>query len=378
MKQLITLTFCLLNACLFADDAISRKDDVEKNKVSVLAFDDQGNILRSGVGFLWDEKSLVCAYSTVKGASTIKLEDTGLHSYSTRLISFNDAYDFAILKTEEEDMEPSLLAGSDTLAVGDRVYFFHREKGKWQFTEALVRGWMDSGQGYETIRLQKSSQSTPGSDVSYDPSPLYNESAKVIGWVYRESLALPLKAMSGYVEEPNTSIALTDVKAPSDVWAAQKVKESVPSDVPFECCQMVFAEGTKQYPFRIQFPEQWKYQTYPQAARFLLRAKDFTYGVSLELRIFPQQTEDLVSAIDRIETLIFSGMPRSELVPYSSDHLTGFKAIYDEPNQMNGYSRVVFYVMSKNRFCILSITYPQKHSEEMTSVIEMVLASFEI
>lgn len=378
MKRLFSLRIMFLCGLVFADDLALREQAVEKNRVAVLSLDEREKILRSGIGFLLDESTLICGYTTVRGASSIKLEDAGLHSYSTRLITFNEFYNFAVLKAEEEDLEASSLAGSDTLAVGDRVYFFQREKGKWQFNEALVKGWIDSGKGYEMIRLQSLSENVTGqASVPYEPSPLYNESAKVIGWLYRDSIALPLKAMAGFFETPGATIPLSDVRGSSDVWAAREIEGESPEG-PFECCAMKLVEGTRQFPFRIQFPDQWSYQSYPQASRFLLRAEDSEFGILLELRVMSQDTDDLSMAVERAETLIFSGMSRSELVPFSTDHLTGFKAVYEDLGGEKGHSRTIFYTMSKKLFYALSLTYPQKHSEELAPAIEMIFASFQI
>jgi Trypsin-like peptidase domain len=380
MKCQFIFAVMLLCSYAFPDDIPTQGEIIEKNRINVLSFDEHGMLLRSGTGFLWDGSTLVCGYSTVKGASSIKIEEDGLHSYSTRLISFNDFYDFAILKAEEEDMEASTLAGSDTLAVGDRVYFFQRDKGKWQLSEAMVKGWIDSGKGYEMIRLQTFPQKTSGQkdrSTTYEPSPLFNESAKVIGWIYRESIALPLKAMAGYLEARNSTIPLSQVHGTSDVWAPQKVEENAPPG-PFECCNMILVEGTKQFPFQVQFPEQWAYQIYPQASRFLLRAKHPQFGISLELRAMPQETDDLSFAVERAETLIFSAMSRSELIPFSTSRLSGFKATYEDLAGENGYSRIIFYTMAKGHFYALSITYPQKHAEELVPVVDMIFASFKI
>src|SRR4030095_1212046 len=154
-KSLFLVLVLFLSAALVQGaDPTPQEEAIEKNRVSILSFDEHGTLLRSGIGFLYDGNTLICGYSNVKGASSIKAEEEGSHSYSTRLISYSDSYDFAVLKTEEEDMNASSLAGSDTLAVGDKVYFFQREQGKWKLMQAMVKGWIDSGEGYETIRLQ--------------------------------------------------------------------------------------------------------------------------------------------------------------------------------------------------------------------------------
>jgi hypothetical protein len=380
MKFISCLTSFLLCCFVFAENDQSRLGTIEKNRVAVASFDDGGNLLHSGVGFLLDDSTLICGYSTVKGASSIKLEADDSHSYSTRLVSYNDLYNFAILKTEEEDMEASQLAGSDTLAVGDHVYFFQRDQGKWQLSESVVKGWTDSGQGYEMIRLQNVSQSAAAKkerQPSHEPSPLYNESSKIIGWRYEESLALPLKALAGYLEEPGSSIPLANISDTANVWEEQRVQEIRLPAGPFECCKMMRVEGTRQFPFQIQVPEQWTSQTFPQGKRYLLRAKNDDFAICLELRVMPQDTNDLPSAVERAETLIFSRMPRSELVPFSTDRVSGLKAVYEDSNLEKGFSRIVFYTMSKSLFYILSISYPQKHTEEIQPAIEMIFASFQ-
>jgi hypothetical protein len=342
-------------------------EEIEKNKVVVEAFDEKGQFLRSGLGFVWDEATIVCSYRNVQGASLIKVLLNGLKSYTNRLISFNDLFDLAVLKAEEEMPEASPLGSSDMVASGDTIYFLVREKTKWQVREAMVEGWTDTGKGYEMIRLQ----TTPASE----PSPLYNSSGKIVGWFPTGSLGIPLEAIGSFVSKKTSTVSLAEVKDPSRIWALKLIPEHPEAAAKWESPEMKSVSGNVQFPFQVDVPKHWQQQRVALSDKFLLRVFEENFGFCVELRILPPRSDDLPSAIERAETLLFSNLGRSNLVPFSARHLTGFRAAYEAMDPEAKYSLGVFYTMSRKYLYVLSLIYPPKYQEEAEILFDQIVSS---
>src|SRR3990172_13153522 len=358
---------CLLCLAIFLPvhaEELTVPEAIEKGKVYVEAFDRTGKFLRAGLGFVWDQGTVICSYSNVKGASTIKLAAGETRNYSNRLISYSRPFDLAVLKAEEEIGEAIPLGSSDMLSAGDSIYYFLRKKGKWQLLGGVVKGWIDSGKGYELIRLQLAEEVAE----SADPSPLYNGAGKVVGWLNRGSIALPLEAVGNIVGEKSVTVSLAEMSDGSGVWAPRKVKEREIPDKQWEMPEMSRQEGTRLFPFRVDMPRYWKIERVTIGERFLLRAVDDEFGVCVELRILPAASDGLILAIEQAEARIFPGLNRSHLIPYSADPITGFRAEYEDLE--NGYSTSIFYTISRQKFYALSISYPQKYKELVLPLIE--------
>ena len=143
-----------------------------------------GRMLQNSLGFVLDETTVVTSYNAVKGATLLNLH-SGDYMGTYADLSCSNFMDLALVKTEEMPMDPAL-AGSDTLAAGDPVYYLNREKNDWRIVSARVKSWRDSGQGYELIQLDPAPASVS--------SPLFNSTGKVVGWL-SEYVTAPLKAI---------------------------------------------------------------------------------------------------------------------------------------------------------------------------------------
>ncbi|HJZ11875.1 MAG TPA: hypothetical protein VJ521_06985 [Acidobacteriota bacterium] len=331
------------------------------------AYDANGKFLRKSLGFLWDEATVICSFSGVKDASVIEVKTDGSRNSMNRLMTYNAAFDLAVLKTEEEFQETPVLGSSNLVAAGDRIHYFSRQQDRWLRVDASVKDWVDSGQGYQFMRL-----AVPQQNV-FEPSPVYNAQDKVVGWINRGGTAIPLEAIDALVSERNVSVPLDDFKRRSDSWMPRKrtMKGSIAKT--WKQPEMTEKTGTSRFPYTCVVPKGWDHQESSQGDRYLFRSFDEASGINIELRIFPSSGGDMMSTIEEAEARIFTGVSRASLVPYSAQGFTGFMANYDDLEA--AYITSVFYTMFRKNVYALSVAFPQKLEQQINPLLDQVLSS---
>ena len=333
-------------------------------EVQIHAHNAQGVLLRHGLGFIWDDHTIVTSYSAVQGASLIKLEVNGENLVARELISWSKPFDLAFLRTAEVLPEGRLFGSSDTLASGDTAYLFSLEKGAWKLKETRLNQWQDSGHGYVWLYLKDLSTNSP--------SPIFNRAGKIVGWFPGKSPAIPLKAVFAQLDESSTPVSLQEITVAEKFWNLFKVPGRQAEKKHLEQTAFKKITGPPAFSFQVDIPEDWEHQTSQHAGHFLLLAISGQNGISMALRIAPAVTGDLNMEIERAENLLFPGIAREDMVPSFTGGISGMRAEYEEAQD---FVSTAFYGLSSNRICVLSITHPSQVKEEMIPVIEEVFNS---
>lgn len=345
------------------------EDQIQAARVVVESRDPQGRVLQSSLGFELDDTTVVTSYNAVKGASLLHVRSGEYDGQVNRILSCTNFMDLALVKTSEEmPMDPAL-AGSDTLAIGDPVYYLAPDKAGWHIVPAHVKNWRDSGQGYEMMDLDP--VPAPSS------SPLFNSTGKVVGWISGGVVA-PLRAVYQFFGEKDSAVPLAELSLEGKFWTLFRAKSSADKKDRIELTGMHTIQGTPHFPFTLSLPGGWPFQTGVQPGRYLLMSMNGRFGITIALRAVPGQTDDLMAELDRVEALMFQGIPRAEMTPFSADHFTGIKAQYEDPNETSGYSTELFCTLTNRNLYVLTVTYPRKYDEEIRPLIEEILASFRI
>jgi hypothetical protein len=333
-------------------------------EVQIHSHNAQGALLRKGLGFIWDDHTVVTSYSAVQGASVIKLQIGGESVVAGELVSWSKPFDLAFLRTAQELPAGRLLGSSDTLASGDTAYLFAQDDGTWKLRETKLNQWQDSGLGYVWLYL-----SDPGTNAA---SPLFNRSGKIVGWFPGKSPAIPLKAVFAQLGEKSTPVSLQEVTVAEKFWNLLRVPSHQDQKKQFEQTTYKQITGPSGFPFQLSIPESWEHQTSQHLGHFLLVAVSGQSGVSLALRIASAVSGDLNMEIDRAENLLFPGIARNEMIPAFTGGISGMRAEYEDAQ---GFTSSAFYGLSSNRICVLSITYPSASTEEITPILEEVYNS---
>lgn len=371
MKGISIIAFLIF--FLLVTGGTAQEISMEQNRVIVEAFDSTGHLLHSGLGFVYDEDTIISSYRDVQGASLIEVHLHGEKMSSNRLISYNDLFDLAVLKAEDEiplEQEP---AGTSVLGTGDSVYFYSRKGESWERTSASVKGFLDSGKGYEIIQLV-----TPGTPARVEASPLYNAAGKTVGWLSRDSTAVSIRTIAQILSAKTGSVPLPEVGSGEKKCGSRKWRTKIEGSENLFFPDWVLVRGTAAYPFQIELPTEWGFQRKTESRRFLLEAFDERFGICITLRVSPQPTDDLRDAIERTETLLFSGFSRSVLDPYSADHFTGFLAHYEDLDPDSNYAMDNFYAMSGSNFYILSLQHPVVLQDQIQLLIEQLVSSLRL
>lgn len=344
-------------------------EQIEQTRIVVESRDAQGRILESALGFVLDQTTVVTSYNAVKSASSLNLRSGDQSIVATRVVSCRNFMDLALVKTSEElPLEPSL-AGSDTLAAGDPVYYLSRNKDAWQVIAARVKSWRDSGQGYEILQIEPA----PLNVVS----PLFNSSGKVVGWL-SNAIAAPLKAIYQLFADKDIGLPLDELHKEGQFWSPFHSKPTAKEKDRLEVAGMKPVEGPARFPFVIELPESWAFETSIQPGRYLLLSINGRFGISIALRVVPEETEDLMAGLEKVESLMFAGIPRAEMTPYSADHFTGIKAIYDERENDREYSTTMFCAAKGGNLYVLTLTYPLRYREQIQPLSEELMASLRV
>lgn len=343
-------------------------EQIQAARVLVESRDAQGHVLQNSLGFVLDETTVVTSYNAVKGASLLNLHSGEYLGTSSRILSCSNFMDLALVKTEEMPMDP-VLAGSDTLAAGDPVYYLNREKNDWRIVPAKVKSWRDSGQGYELIQLDPAP-----AGIS---SPLFNSAGKVVGWI-SEGVTAPLKAIYQFFADKDSALPLAEMKTEGKFWNLFRAKETAETKDHLELSGTRSIQGPPRFPFELSLPGSWAFETSVESGRYLLLSMNGRFGITISLRIVSQPADDLMEGLQRVEALMFPGVPRAEMTPYSTDHYTGMKVLYEDQDEENGYSTNLFCAVSRGNLYVLTLTYPSKYHEEIQPLSEELLASFKI
>ena len=362
MRHTILCLFILFSGVLFADEA---------PRVLVSAMGKDGTLLRRGLGFFFDESTVVCAYSNVKDAYSIQVQLDGSKAYTNRVLSYSDLLDLAVLKAEEEMAEAVTPLTFVAPAIGETVNFFVKEGEKWGVKSTSISDFTDTGKGHDTIELRDVKLS------GFMASPLLNSDQKVVGWLNTATSAIPIGTIARFVGK-NSSVSLSEIDVMKKFWPFRKMEVKAAAGVQPQLSEMKRIHLTTPFSFQVDFPKNWKYQNVSFPGRYLLRAADEEFGMSAELRIMPAQSDDLMTGLERIDTLIFSGMWRSDLIPFSVDHFTGLKATYEDLDPDVPYLLAAFLSMSKGNFYILSLSYPPQFAEQAESLMDQIVCSFHL
>jgi Trypsin-like peptidase domain len=328
-------------------------------EVRIHAHNAQGSQLRDGLGFLWDDHTVVTSYSAVQGASWIKVEVEGENVVAGELVSFSKLFDIAFLRTAEELPEGRLFGSSDTLAAGDSAFLFAQDKGTWKLKETHLKKWEDSGQGFVWLHFPEMN--------SGSASPLFNKTGKIVGWFPGKSPAIPLKAIFAQMADRSAPISLPEFTTWEKFWNVLKVPAKATDKKEAELLPLKKISGPH---FEIGIPRNWEHQTSQQKNHYLLLAASRQSGISLAIRVVPAETGDLNLETERAELLLFPGTPRKDMDPAMVGGISGLEAHYEDAQ---GFASTSFYGLSSGRLCILTVTYPS--TMKVNALLDKLYAS---
>jgi hypothetical protein len=346
MKFLALVIFILICAFSFAQEPQTLVLP-QTPEVRIHSHNAQGDPLRDGLGFVWDDHTVVTSYSAVQGASWIKVEVEGESLVAGELVSFSKLFDIAFLRTSEELPEGRLFGSSDTLAAGDTAFLFAQDKGVWKLKETHLKKWEDSGQGFVWLYFPEPS--------SGSASPLFNKTGKIVGWFPGKSPAIPLKAVFAQMADRSAQVSLQEFATWEKFWNVMRVPSKPADKQEMELPPVKKILGPDTFRFEIGIPENWEHQSSQQKDHFLLLAASRPSGISLGMRILSAQTGDLNLETERAELLLFPGIPRRDMEPATVGGISGLQAQYED---QQGFLSNTFYGLSSGRLCILTVTYP--------------------
>jgi hypothetical protein len=365
-NQKFILLLCVL--CVLCGETSAQETEIlETNRITITSLRPSGEVLKTGFGFLYDENTIVCSYSDVKGASRVQVQWDGTSAYSNRLLSFSESMDIAILAADGEIPAITPITSSSTLAIGDKVSYWAEKNGRWELIPAAVQQILDTGKGYDLILIQSSTYSSRS-------TPLYHSSGKIVGWVQGKR-AIPMETIASFAEKQSESIPMTDLNRIDPQWKFEKPSSSNATRH-FKFSEMKTVNGPKAFSFKLELPKHWVSNVSERSGRFHFRSGES--GVVIEVRVMSVGDDDVLAAIEKSEIMIFSGLLRSELIPYSVDYLTGFRACYEDSDPLNPYAMHAFYTVSAENFYILSVSYPKKIEEQIRSFVDQIFSSFRI
>lgn len=346
--------------------AAQEEETVYTNRVTISAIDQRGKTIRSGIGFLYDENTVVGSYSDVKGSAGVRVEWDGVSVAANRMIAFSESMDLAVLAADEEIPVVTPIGSSTTLALGDKISYWIEREGKPELTRGAVHQIMDTGKGYDLILVESANYASRS-------TPMYNTDGKIVGWLQGKR-AIPMETIAGFAERETSGIAIPEINQAQPPW-----KFSKPAGVP-EATELSFSEmksvtGPAAFPFQLDLPGDWEVKVLSASGKFHVRYE--RSGVCVEVRaIALGEHQDVYNALSEIENVVFTDFLRADLIPYSAEYLTGFRASYEDNDAMNPYSLQVFFTSSAQKLYLLSVCYPRKIEEELKPFVEQIFASF--
>lgn len=364
---LLTGSICILIPILSVAQEPSNLVLPQTPEVRIHAHNAQGAPLRDGLGFVWDDHTVVASYSTVQGASWIKVEVEGQSAVAGELVSWSRAFDLVFLRTMEELPEGRLFGSSDSLAAGDSAYLFAQDNGVWRLKETRLKKWVDSGHGFVWLHFPELS--------SGSASPLFNKIGKIVGWFPGKSPAIPLKAVFAQFADRSAPVSLQEFTTWEKFWTVLRVPPRSRDKKGIELTSLKKISGPSTFQFEIGIPENWEHQTSQKPDHFLLLAGSGQSGISLGLRVVRAQTGDLNLETERAETLLFPGIPRRDMAPAMVGGISGMRAQYEDEQ---GFITTVFYGLTSGRLFVLSVTYPSTLAAEIEPLLEKLFSSFRL
>jgi hypothetical protein len=346
MKFIAAFLFILIGIFSFAQEPQNLVLP-QTPEVRIHAHNAQGAQLRDGLGFVWDDHTVVTSYSAVQGASWIKVEVAGESLVAGELVSFSKLFDIAFLRTSQELPESRLFGSSDTLAAGDSAFLFTQDKGVWKLKETHLKKWEDSGHGFVWLYFPEIS--------SGSASPLFNKTGKIVGWFPGKSPAIPLKAVFAQMSDRSAPVPLQEFATWEKFWNVLKIPSKTADKQSAELLPLKKISGPETFHFQIGIPQNWENQTSQQKDHYLLLAASRQSGVSVGMRVVPALTGDLNLETERAELLLFPGIPRKDMDPAMVGGISGLQAQYEDEQ---GFVSSTFYGLSSGHLCILTITYP--------------------
>ena len=357
------LLFLLIPFVLMAQE----DEIIHADRVTVAALDQAGRTIRSGPGFLYNETTLVCSYSDVHAASAIRVQWSEGSTEANKIISYNESMDLAVLSALQEIPVETPIGSSTTLALGDKVFYWIQQGDRWQLTPGAIHQILDTGKGYNLILIESANYTNRS-------TPLYNSDKKIVGWLQGKR-AIPMETIAEYAEKQPGGFTIKDLNRSGLRWKFSKPASAADGRaMKLSVSSLKTVSGPSSYSFQVSLPEGWEATVSDHAGKFLVRYEHA--GICVEVRAMPLGSEDLLSSLEEIENTVFADFLRSELMPYSADYLTGFRASYEDSDGINPYSLQVFYTSSSQNLYLLSISYPQEKEEEMRPLVEQIFASF--
>ena len=357
------LLFLLIPFLLAAQD----DEIIHADKVAIAALDQAGRTIHRGTGFLYNETRVICSYADVHAASAIRVEWPGGSSETNRIVSYSESMDLVVLAAPQEIPVETPIGMSTTLALGDKVSYWIQQDDRWELARGAVHQILDTGKGYDLILIESASYTTRA-------TPLYNSDKKIVGWLQGKR-AIPMETIAEYAEKKPGELTINELNRSALRWKFSKPVSA--ADGPgeeFSVSALKTVSGPSSYSFHMNLPEDWKAIVSDHGGKFLVRYEHA--GICVEVRAMPLGNEDLLSSLEEIENTVFADFRRSELIPYSAEYLTGFRASYEDSDAMNPYSLQAFYTSSSQNLYLLSISYPEKKEEDMKPLVEQIFSSF--
>ena len=361
----VAIFLMAISSILAAEQSTTQDDDlIQTNKVMVVSYQSAGKVSKTGLGFLYDPNTVVCSYSDVKGASQIQIQWEGSGAVIKRLIAFHESMDLAVLGTDEELPVLTPLSVSSTLAAGDRVSYWIEREG-WQLVHGDVHEIMDTGKGYDLILIESRNYSSRS-------TPLYNSEGLIVGWLQGKR-AIPMQTIATFAENKSSEMQITEVSSMDASWNFVKPSGKAGGSLSFSS-EMKTVAGPAEFPFELELPGDLEGRVLNSSGKF--HARYDRAPISVEIRAVPMGDQDIFAAMEHAESLVFADFLRSDMIPYSADYLTGFRASYEDNDAVNPYFLQVFFSSSSGKLYVVSVCYPKKLEEQMESLVEQIFSSF--
>src|SRR5262249_55723781 len=179
-----------------------------------------------------------------------------------------------------------------------------------------------------------------------------NSDGEVIAWMFSPGRALPNRDLDHLLTGKDQPIPLGKLGDLTSVWKPKNLVASSKAAPAFSYGETKMIHGTPPVSFQIEVPKNWRSESETHPELTLARIWDDPSGACLELRIIPAQSANLMTAVKKIEAMMFAGFARSELTPQSGKYLSGFRANYDDPDPRADHTAAVFYAMSNKNLYV--------------------------
>jgi hypothetical protein len=343
----------------------SETENLNFDPVTVTGVGSGGNDLRTGLGFLYDETTLVCSFSDVKGATRVRIAIGDVTSYSTRVQAFSEAMDLAVLSLPQEMAITSPIVSSGTVPVNNAVWYLVDRGTGWERAKGTVHQILDTGKGHHLILIESGTYSRRS-------SPLYDSDGRIIGWLQGKR-AIAMETIAAFAEKSSAGMEITEIHSNQNPWKFVKPATSERKD------QLIFSSlrgvsGPAAFPFRLQLPDGSPPVISIKQSQFHAR---YEYGpITVEVRAAPLNDANIIAAIAREENLGFTDFLRVEMTPFSADYVTGFLAFYEDTDPFRPYKLQVFYTSFRDSLYFVSVAYPEEGQHGAGDFARQVFASF--